>query len=102
MAGRSLEQAQNAILYCLGRLNRGDRFNIIRFATEAESLFPGLTAAAGTNLRRAEHFVRQWQAGGGTNCEEALQIGAGRSRDRGTSPPGRAGHRRQADHRRNR
>ena len=73
MAGRSLEQAQNAILYCLGRLNRGDRFNVIRFATEAESLFPGLTAAAGANLRRAEQFVRQWQAGGGTNCEEALQ-----------------------------
>ncbi len=73
MAGRSLEQAQNAILYCLGRLNRGDRFNVIRFATEAESLFPGLTAAAGTNRSRAEQFVRQWQAGGGTNCEEALQ-----------------------------
>lgn len=73
MAGRSLEQAQNAILYCLGRLNRGDRFNVIRFATEAEALFPGLTAAAGANLRRAEQFVHQWQAGGGTNCEEALQ-----------------------------
>jgi Ca-activated chloride channel homolog len=73
MAGRSLEQAQNAILYCLGRLNRGDRFNVIRFATEAESLFPGPTAAAGANLHRAEQFVRQWQAGGGTNCEEALQ-----------------------------
>ena len=73
MAGRSLEQAQSAILYCLGRLNRGDRFNVIRFATEAEALFPGLTEAAGANLRRAEQFVRQWQAGGGTNCEEALQ-----------------------------
>ncbi|MFH2107617.1 MAG: VIT domain-containing protein [Chrysiogenia bacterium] len=73
MAGRSLEQAQNAILYCLGRLNRGDRFNVIRFATEAEPLFPGLMTAAGANLRRAEQFVRQWQAGGGTNCEEALQ-----------------------------
>jgi Ca-activated chloride channel family protein len=73
MAGCSLEQAQNAILYCLGRLNRGDRFNVIRFATEAESLFPSLTAAAGANLRRAEQFVHQWQAGGGTNCEEALQ-----------------------------
>jgi Ca-activated chloride channel family protein len=73
MAGRSLEQAQNAILYCLGRLNRGDRFNVIRFATEAESLFPSLTVPSATNLRRAEQFVRQWQAGGGTNCEEALQ-----------------------------
>ena len=74
MAGRSLEQAQSAILYCLGRLNRGDRFNVIRFATEAEALFPGLTVPSQANLRRAAQFVSQWQAGGGTNCEEALQM----------------------------
>jgi Ca-activated chloride channel homolog len=73
MAGRSLEQAQNAIRYCLDRLNRGDRFNIIRFATEAESLFPGLTATSGAKLARAKDFVSQWQAGGGTNCQEALE-----------------------------
>jgi len=79
MAGRSLEQAQNAISYCLGRLNRGDRFNVIRFATEAESLFPGLTVPSGANLRRAEQFVRQWQAAGGTNCEEALQEALGQA-----------------------
>lgn len=79
MAGRPLAQAQNAILYCLGRLNRGDRFNLIRFATEAESLFPGPAAAAGANLARAREFVGRWRAGGGTNCEEALRLALAQS-----------------------
>ncbi len=74
MAGRALEQAREAMAYCLGRLNRGDRFNIVRFATEAEPLFQGLVPASGTNLGRAKEFVAGWQAAGGTNCEEALRV----------------------------
>ena len=60
--------------YCLGRLHRGDRFNVIRFATEAEAFFPGLTAATPANLARAKEFVANWQAAGGTNFEEALKL----------------------------
>ncbi|MCX6555034.1 MAG: VIT domain-containing protein [Candidatus Aminicenantes bacterium] len=74
MAGRAMEQARNAMTYCLGRLNRNDRFNIIRFATEAEPLFPELAAASGANLARAKEFIAGWQAAGGTNCEEALKL----------------------------
>jgi len=74
MAGRAIEQARQALAYCLGRLNRGDRFNIIRFATEAESLFPDLLDASAANLARAKAFVADWQAAGGTNCEEALKL----------------------------
>ena len=74
MAGRSLEQAKGALLYCLGRLNRGDRFNVIRFATEAESLFQGWQPAGAENLRQARNFIGQWQAAGGTNCDEAMSL----------------------------
>jgi Ca-activated chloride channel family protein len=74
MAGGAMEQAQSAMTYCLGRLNRGDRFNVIRFATEADSLFQGLVDPSGTNLAKAKDFVDQWQAAGGTNCEEALKL----------------------------
>jgi Ca-activated chloride channel family protein len=74
MAGKAMEQARNAILYCLGRLGPGDRFNVIRFATEAESFFPGLAAASPQNLARAREFVAGWQAAGGTNFEEALKL----------------------------
>jgi Ca-activated chloride channel family protein len=74
MAGRSLEQAKNALLYCLGRLNRGDRFNVIRFATEAETLFQDWQTAGVENLRLARSFIGQWQAAGGTNCDEAMNM----------------------------
>ncbi len=74
MAGRSLEQAKGALRYCLDRLNRGDRFNIIRFATEAESLFQEMRPAAAGNLHQARDFIDHWRAAGGTNCEEALQL----------------------------
>ena len=74
MAGRSLEQAKGALRYCLGRLHRGDRFNIIRFATEAEPLFRELRPSAAENLRQARHFIGQWQAAGGTNCDDAMGL----------------------------
>jgi Ca-activated chloride channel family protein len=74
MAGRPMEQARSAITYCLARLNRDDRFNVVRFATEAEALFPQPAAAGPENLSRAREFVGQWQAAGGTNCEEALKL----------------------------
>jgi Ca-activated chloride channel homolog len=74
MAGRALEQAQSALRYCLDRLHRDDRFNIIRFATEAEPLFRELRSAETENLRQAKIFIDQWQAAGGTNCEEAMKL----------------------------
>lgn len=73
MAGKAMEQARKAMAYCLGRLNRSDRFNVIRFATEAESLFARQVPATETNRRLAQEFVADWQAAGGTHCEDALK-----------------------------
>lgn len=74
MAGKAIEQARKAILYCLGRLGPRDRFNIVRFSTEAETFFQGLAAATPGNLARAKGFVAGWQAAGGTNFAEALKL----------------------------
>lgn len=74
MAGPNLRQAQKALLFCLENLNPGDRFNIIRFATEAESLFPELAPAAEENRAKGRRFVQGLQAIGGTNMEEALEM----------------------------
>jgi Ca-activated chloride channel family protein len=79
MSGRALEQARGAIAYCLGRLGRNDRFDIVRFSTEAEPLFRGLAPASGANLARAKEFVAEWQAAGGTNCEDALKAALGQA-----------------------
>jgi Ca-activated chloride channel family protein len=74
MAGSAMEQTRRSLAYCLDRLDRGDRFNVIRFATEAEPLFPGLVPASAANFASAKEFIAGWQAAGGTNLEEALKL----------------------------
>lgn len=77
MAGKKMDQAKKALRFCIANLNRGDRFDIIRFSTEAEALFDQLAPADKDNRRRADAFIEDLQAIGGTNIEEALTLALG-------------------------
>ena len=72
MAGKKLAQAKRALRFCLANLNAGDRFEIVRFSTEAEALFEGLVEASEANVARADAFVEALKPIGGTAIEEAL------------------------------
>jgi Ca-activated chloride channel family protein len=74
MAGKKIEQAKKALRFCVGNLNQGDRFEIIRFSTEAEGLFGQLTPADTATRKKAEKFIDGLRAIGGTNIEEALSL----------------------------
>ncbi|MCW8813718.1 MAG: VIT and VWA domain-containing protein [Chlorobium sp.] len=74
MAGDKLKQAKKALLYCVNNLNRGDRFDIIRFSTEAYSLFGQIESASENNIKKAEKFINDLKPVGGTNIEEALNL----------------------------
>lgn len=74
MAGEKLKHAQNALLYCLHNLNKGDRFEIIRFSTEAYSLFQGLKPLTEANRQESFDFVNNLKPVGGTNIEQALEM----------------------------
>jgi Ca-activated chloride channel family protein len=74
MKGEKLAQAKKALTYCLSRLNPADRFELIRFSTEAYALFGGLRQADRGNLGKAYEFVEGLQAVGGTHMEEALKL----------------------------
>lgn len=76
MAGEKLEQAKKALLYCVNNLHEGDRFEIIKFSTEANSLFSQLETANKSNSNKAKEFIKDFQAIGGTNIEEAFQLAA--------------------------
>lgn len=67
-----LEQAKKALVFCLKNLNQDDRFELVRFSTEAESLFGKLVAVNEINRRKAEEFVKELRPIGGTAIEEAL------------------------------
>jgi Ca-activated chloride channel homolog len=73
MEGVSIEQARRALLFGLDRLRPGDRFNVIRFASDLETLFPDSAAAVPAALEQARAFVRGLRAGGGTEMLPALR-----------------------------
>lgn len=72
MAGKKLEQAKKALQFCVENLNDNDRFEIIRFSTEAEPLFEKLVAADAGNRKKAGDFIKDLKPIGGTAIEEAL------------------------------
>jgi Ca-activated chloride channel homolog len=74
MSGEKLEQAKKALLYCVNNLNAGDYFNVIRFSTEAYSLFNSLEKADKQNINHAKKFIDDLKAVGGTNIEEAFSL----------------------------
>jgi len=74
MAGKKLEQAKKALLFCVENLNKSDRFQVVRFSTEAEALFTGLSAVNNDNLDKARKFINNLKAIGGTYIEEALKL----------------------------
>ncbi|MCU0292559.1 MAG: VIT and VWA domain-containing protein [Thermoanaerobaculaceae bacterium] len=67
-----LEQARRALRFCLANLNAADRFEVVRFSTEAEPLFERLVDATPANRKRAEEFVDGFRPVGGTAIEDAL------------------------------
>lgn len=72
MAGEKLDQAKKALKFCIANLNDGDRFEVIRFATEAEPLFDGLRDVSKETRAKAGEWVEALKPLGGTAIEEAL------------------------------
>jgi Ca-activated chloride channel family protein len=71
--GKKMEQAKKALSFCLQNLNPGDRFEVIRFSTEAEGLFNEFKPAEKANVDRALAFVQSLKPIGGTAIEDALK-----------------------------
>jgi Ca-activated chloride channel homolog len=69
-----MKQAKQALLYCINNLNKDDGFDIIRFSTEAYALFGRTETASESNINKAEKFIKELNAVGGTNIEEALNL----------------------------
>jgi Ca-activated chloride channel family protein len=72
MAGAKLQQAQKALNFCVANLNNEDRFEIVRFSTEAEALFNKLVEATNENRKRASNFIAELKPIGGTAIADAL------------------------------
>jgi Ca-activated chloride channel family protein len=74
MAGKKLDQAKAALRFCVANLNINDRFEVIRFSTDADGLFGKLTKADKAGRDKAAGYIDNLKAIGGTNIEEGLQL----------------------------
>jgi Ca-activated chloride channel family protein len=70
MMGEKIEQAQDALVYVLERLNPEDRFNIIAFSTGVRYWARGLRPAS--EAGEARQWVERLKATGGTDIHSAL------------------------------
>jgi Ca-activated chloride channel homolog len=73
MGGASIQQAKASLLYALGRLQPGDRFNLIRFDDTMTVLFPATVPADAEHLGSAISFVNRLEARGGTEMLPAMR-----------------------------
>lgn len=83
MAGEKLEQAKKALNFCINNLNERDRFEIIKFSTEAQAVFNKRMAVNTANIKKAKKFVKKLKAIGGTNIGEALALALKEKADAG-------------------
>ncbi len=70
MAGEKIEQARDALKYCLNRLGSEDRFGIVAFSSDVDRFRDELLPSS--SRRDALYFVDQLEASGGTNIHDAL------------------------------
>lgn len=87
MSGQPLEQTKWALAYIIGELNPDDRFDVIAFDDQAQSMLGGLKRATQANLNEAARLVSELESRGGTNILGAMQkaldgFGSGRDSDR--------------------
>lgn len=73
--GGKMDQAKKALQYCVSRLNAQDRFSVVDFATDWNSLEERLLPADADNKARARRYIERLEAAGGTNIEGALTEG---------------------------
>jgi Ca-activated chloride channel family protein len=74
MAGKKMEQAQKALTFCVDNLNSSDKFEIVRFSTEAEALFEKRVLANSSNIAKAKEYIKKLRPIGGTNIDEAIEL----------------------------
>lgn len=74
MEGPSIEQARAALQMGIDRLSERDRFNVIRFSSDASSLFQGPQPVSRTSRALASHFIASLSADGGTEMRPPLEL----------------------------
>jgi len=68
-----IEQAKNALDFCVGKLNPADHFNIITFSDSIKDFAGALVTATDGRIKEARDFIKGFDATGGTDINTALR-----------------------------
>ena len=74
MSGEKIEQAREALRFCLNTLDSRDRFAIIGFSSGINAFQNRLTLADAEQKKNAAYFIDNLSANGGTNIDAALRF----------------------------
>ncbi len=72
MAGDKIEQAKDALRFCLNGLRSADRFNVITFNESPSAVFSSMQKPTADVKKRALDAIDEIDATGGTNIDEAV------------------------------
>ena len=75
MEGEKIEATRRALDLCLQKLGEDDLFSITSFGGYAEAWKPKMVSASSSNIAEARAWVKKLEPLGGTNIEEALDVG---------------------------
>ncbi len=75
MEGEKIEATKKALDLCLQKLGEDDLFSITSFGGYAEAWKPKMVSASSSNIAEARAWVKKLEPLGGTNIEEALDVG---------------------------
>lgn len=74
MAGKKMDQARQALQFCVNSIAEGSNFILCNFSTEAETYKNGLNKMTPEIREGALNYIKNLDAMGGTNISEALEI----------------------------
>jgi Ca-activated chloride channel family protein len=69
---QKLEQAKAALSYCVSQLDEADRFSVVRFSTGFDVLYDPVVPATNEHRAKAQEWIGQFRAQGGTNIADTL------------------------------
>lgn len=86
MSGEKIEQAREALRFCLSTLDSRDRFAVVGFSSSINTFQNRLVLADKEQKQNAQYFIDNLSANGGTNIDAALRFAmAMKSNDDGRS-----------------
>jgi len=73
MSGASMAQAKSGLKRCIEILQPGDRFTVVRFASEFSSFSPELRDVTDKKVAEVLDYISEMTSGGGTEMQPALE-----------------------------